>query len=105
NTTVKDILEATFPMGSMTGTPKIAAMQHIEELEDFKRGWYSGALGYISPTNDFDFNVVIRTMLCDEQAKTLNYNAGGAITIDSEAEKEWDEVQLKIKAIKEALAI
>ena len=105
NTTVKDILEATFPMGSMTGTPKIAAMQHIEELEDFKRGWYSGALGYISPTNDFDFNVVIRTMLCDEQAKTLNYNAGGAITIDSEAEKEWDEVQLKIKAIKEVLAI
>lgn len=105
HTAVKDILEATFPMGSMTGTPKIAAMHHIEELEDFKRGWYSGTVGYISPSSDFDFNVVIRTVLCNEQSKTLNYNAGGAITIDSEAEKEWDEVQLKIKAIKEVLAI
>jgi len=102
---IQSILEATFPMGSMTGTPKIAAMQHIEELEDFKRGWYSGALGYLSPENDFDFNVVIRSLLCDEQSKTLNYNAGGAITIDSEAEKEWDEVQLKIKAIRAVLAI
>lgn len=102
--TTKDILEATFPMGSMTGTPKIAAMQHIEKLEDFKRGWYSGAVGYISPDNDFDLNVVIRSVLCDEESKTLNYNAGGAITIDSLPEKEWDEVQLKIKAIKEVLA-
>ncbi len=97
--TLSDILEATFPMGSMTGAPKIAAMKHIEELEDFKRGWYSGAVGYITPEHDFDFNVVIRSVLCDTTQKTLNYNAGGAITIDSVAESEWKEVQLKTKAI------
>lgn len=102
--TIDTILRATFPMGSMTGAPKIATMQHIERLEDFKRGWYSGALGYISPTNDFDFNVVIRTVLCDTKKKLLNYNAGGAITIDSIAEEEWKEVQLKTKAITEVLA-
>jgi para-aminobenzoate synthetase component 1 len=94
-----EILEATFPMGSMTGAPKIAAMRHIEQLEDFKRGWYSGAVGYITPEHDFDFNVVIRSVLCDDTRKVLNYNAGGAITIDSQAESEWKEVQLKTKAI------
>jgi para-aminobenzoate synthetase component 1 len=94
-----DILEATFPMGSMTGAPKIAAMQQIEKLENFKRGWYSGAVGYITPDQDFDFNVVIRSVLCNTTSKTLNYNAGGAITIDSVAESEWKEVKLKTKAI------
>ncbi|MDA8886633.1 anthranilate synthase component I family protein [Bacteroidia bacterium] len=104
NLNTLDVLKATFPMGSMTGAPKIAAMQHIEELEDFKRGWYSGALGYITPEGDFDFNVVIRSVLCDSDMKTLNYNAGGAITIDSIPEKEWNEVQLKTKAITEVLS-
>ena len=94
-----DILEATFPMGSMTGAPKIASMLQIEKLEDFKRGWYSGTVGYISPDRDFDFNVVIRTVLCDTERKILNYNAGGAITIDSDAQNEWNEVKLKTKAI------
>lgn len=97
------ILEASFPMGSMTGAPKVAAMQHIEELEHFKRGWYSGAIGYITPTGDFDFNVVIRSVLCDMQKKVLNYNAGGAITIDSDPEGEWNEIQLKTKAITQIL--
>lgn len=98
-----DILRATFPMGSMTGAPKIAATRHIDTLENFKRGWYSGAVGYITPTGDFDFNVVIRSVICDMKKKQLNYNAGGAITIDSVPEQEWSEVQLKVKAIKETL--
>ncbi|MGB4080212.1 MAG: anthranilate synthase component I family protein [Bacteroidia bacterium] len=100
---ISDILKATFPMGSMTGAPKIAAMKYIEGIENFKRGWYSGALGYIAPDGDFDFNVVIRSVLCDTNNKVLNYNAGGAITIDSIAEQEWMEVQLKTKAITEVL--
>ena len=101
---LNEILQATFPMGSMTGAPKIASMKHIEQLEDFKRGWYSGAIGYITPENDFDFNVVIRSVLCDTNSKKLNYNAGGAITIDSDPESEWNEVQLKTKAITEVLS-
>jgi para-aminobenzoate synthetase component 1 len=104
-TSISDILHATFPMGSMTGTPKIAAMKHIEKLEDFKRGWYSGAVGYIAPTGNFDFNVVIRSVLFDMHNKVLNYNAGGAITIDSDPTREWEEVQLKTKAITEVLGL
>lgn len=103
NTSFTDILRATFPMGSMTGAPKIAAMKHIDELESFKRGWYSGSVGYIQPNGDFDFNVVIRSLLCDEDKKILNYCAGGAITIDSNPENEWDEIQVKTKAITEVL--
>jgi para-aminobenzoate synthetase component 1 len=103
NTSFTDILKATFPMGSMTGTPKISAMKYIDQLESFKRGWYSGSVGYIDPAGDFDFNVVIRSLLCDEDKKILNYCAGGAITIDSIPEKEWDEIQIKTKAITEVL--
>ena len=103
NTSFTDILRATFPMGSMTGAPKIAAMKHIDELESFKRGWYSGSVGYIQPNGDFDFNVVIRSLLCDEDKKILNYCAGGAITIDSNPENEWEEIQVKTKAITEVL--
>jgi len=103
--TFSDVLSATFPMGSMTGAPKIAAMQHIESLENFKRGWYSGAVGYIAPNRDFDFNVVIRSVICDMNKKVLNYNAGGAITIDSDPESEWKEVKLKTKAITQVLGL
>jgi para-aminobenzoate synthetase component 1 len=103
NTSFTDILRATFPMGSMTGAPKIAAMKHIDELESFKRGWYSGSVGYIQPNGDFDLNVVIRSLLCDEDKKILNYCAGGAITIDSNPENEWEEIQVKTKAITEVL--
>src|SRR5690606_6540131 len=63
NSTLKDILTTTFPMGSMTGAPKLSAMQLIEEHEDFKRGLYSGSVGYLTPDGDFDFNVIIRTIL------------------------------------------
>lgn len=97
------ILQALFPMGSMTGAPKIATMKHIDKIESFKRGWYSGAVGYIDPVGNFDFNVVIRSVLCDTDKQIINYNAGGAITIDSDAETEWKEVHLKTKAITELL--
>lgn len=103
NQTFHDILKASFPMGSMTGTPKISAMKHIDQLEDFSRGWYSGAMGYIAPNGDLDLNVVIRTLFYEKVNGRLQYCAGGAITIDSEAEKEWDEIQLKTKAITDLL--
>lgn len=92
-----DILKATFPMGSMTGAPKISAMELIEEHEDFKRGLYSGSVGYISPNGDFDFNVIIRSMIHNKNLKTLSCSVGSAITVKSDAEKEYEECQIKIK--------
>ena len=92
-----DVLKATFPMGSMTGAPKIKAMELIEQYEDFKRGLYSGSIGYIAPNGDFDFNVVIRTMIYNRERKTLSCAVGSAITIKSDAEKEYEECQVKIK--------
>lgn len=91
------ILRACFPMGSMTGAPKISAMKSIEELEDYKRGIYSGAIGYITAAGDFDFNVVIRTAIIKNNH--LYYAAGGAITSDSDAQKEWQETQIKARAL------
>ena len=93
----EDILKATFPMGSMTGAPKIRAMELIEKYEDFKRGLYSGSVGYISPNGDFDFNVIIRSMIHNKHLKTLSCSVGSAITIKSDAEKEYEECQIKIK--------
>lgn len=94
-----DIIKATFPMGSMTGAPKYSAMQLIESHEDFKRGLYSGSIGYISPSGDFDFNVVIRSMVYNKKKKYLSCSVGGAITILSEPEKEYEECQVKIKKL------
>jgi para-aminobenzoate synthetase component I len=94
---VIDIIKNAFPMGSMTGAPKIMAMQLIENYEHTKRGVYSGAIGYFTPEGDFDFNVVIRTMLFDAKRKYLSYQAGGAITYDSNALDEWEECNLKAK--------
>lgn len=98
-----EILETTFPMGSMTGAPKISAMNIIENLEETKRGIYSGAIGYFTPTNDFDFNVVIRTILYNSTKKYVSYSVGGAITAKSIPEKEYEECLLKAKAMREAL--
>ena len=98
-----DIIRSLFPMGSMTGAPKISAMQIIEELETTKRGMYSGAVGYFSPTNDFDFNVVIRSILYSQTNKYLSYSVGGAITAKSDPEKEYQECLLKAIAMKQAL--
>lgn len=92
-----DILKACFPMGSMTGAPKVAAMKSIEELEDYKRGIYSGAIGYFTPEDDFDFSVVIRTAIIE--GDYLVYPVGGAITSDSDPELEWEETLVKAHAI------
>lgn len=97
----KDVIKATFPMGSMTGAPKLRAMEIIDELEDFSRGIYSGSIGYITPDGDFDFNVVIRSMVYNSQKKYLSCAVGGAITLDSDPEQEFQECQTKIARILE----
>jgi para-aminobenzoate synthetase component 1 len=97
------ILQHTFPMGSMTGAPKIRAMQLIEQYEDHRRGLYSGSIGYLKPNGDFDFNVVIRSLQYNTKIKYLSYKVGSAITIDSVPEKEYQECLLKAKAIMEVL--
>jgi para-aminobenzoate synthetase component 1 len=94
-----DIIKATFPMGSMTGAPKVAAMKIIEAQEKVKRGLYSGSVGYFTPTNDFDFNVVIRSLLYHQEKKYASYIAGGAITAKSTPEDEYNECLLKAKAL------
>jgi len=103
NIAFSDIIKAIFPMGSMTGAPKIAAMQLIEQYEHTKRGLFSGAVGYITPKGNFDFNVVIRSILYNEQNKYVSIQTGSAITIDCDAEKEYEECLLKAKAMLEAL--
>jgi para-aminobenzoate synthetase component 1 len=95
NTSFTDILKHTFPMGSMTGAPKISAIQHIERLEDFKRGLYSGSIGLIEPNGDFDFNVVIRSLIYNRNTNYLSCSVGSAVTIDAAAEKEYQECLLK----------
>jgi len=99
NKTFPDILGVTFPMGSMTGAPKRIVMELIEAYEASRRGLYSGTIGYIMPEGNFDFNVVIRSLFYNTATHRLSYQAGGAITWDSIPEKEWEEVQLKAKAM------
>lgn len=94
-----DILKATFPMGSMTGAPKISAMNLIEKHEEFKRGIYSGSIGYLQPNGNFDLNVVIRTLIYNKQSKYLSCPVGGAITIKSDPESEYEECHVKVKGI------
>lgn len=101
--TFTEILKATFPMGSMTGAPKLRAMELIEELESFKRGLYSGSIGYIKPNGDFDFNVVIRTLLYNQKERYLSCSVGGAITIKSDPEKEYQECLVKVKRIMDGI--
>lgn len=101
--TFSDIMNAVFPMGSMTGAPKIAAMRLIEKYEMTKRGLYSGCVGYITPKGNFDFNVVIRSILYNEKDKYISIQAGSAITIDCDADKEYEECLLKARAMMEAL--
>ena len=97
------ILMHTFPMGSMTGVPKVSAMKIIEELEDAKRGLYSGTVGYFTPDGDFDFNVIIRSILYNAKKNYVSYSVGGAITAKSIAEKEYEECLVKAKAMREVL--
>ena len=98
-----DIIKSTFPMGSMTGAPKISAMNIIENLEETKRGLYSGSVGYFSPENDFDFNVVIRSILYNAQNQYLSFSVGSAITSKAVPEQEYEECLLKAKAMFEVL--
>ncbi len=98
-----DILNATFPMGSMTGAPKRSAVSLIESHENFRRGWYSGSLGYIKPNGDFDLNVIIRSLIYNQRKKYLSCSVGGAITIQSDPEAEYEECNTKVKTILDAM--
>jgi len=98
-----DIIRATFPMGSMTGAPKRSVLQLIEKYERSKRGIFSGALGYITPEQDFDFNVVIRSIMYNESNRYLSYQVGSGITFYSDPESEWEECRLKAAAIDKVL--
>ena len=98
-----DIIRSTFPMGSMTGAPKIEAMKLIEQYESTKRGLYSGTVGYISPNGDFDFNVVIRSILYNKTNRYLSFMVGSAITDQSDPELEYKECLLKASAILKVL--
>ncbi|PZR19066.1 MAG: aminodeoxychorismate synthase component I [Flavobacterium psychrophilum] len=98
-----DVIKTTFPMGSMTGAPKISAMQIIEKLEETKRGLYSGAVGYFSPEGDFDFNVVIRSILYNAENKYISFSVGSAITSKAVPESEYEECLLKARAMRSVL--
>jgi para-aminobenzoate synthetase component 1 len=98
-----DAIKNAFPMGSMTGAPKVEVMENIERYEDARRGLYSGAVGYIDAKDDFDFNVVIRSILYNSTAKYLSIQVGGAITFYSVPEKEYQEILLKAKGLVEVL--
>lgn len=98
-----DCIKETFPMGSMTGAPKLSSMKLMEEYEKTKRGLYSGSVGYISPNSDFDFNVIIRSIQYNSSKQQVSFMAGGAITYKSDPESEYDECLLKLKAINSIL--
>ena len=98
-----DVIKDTFPMGSMTGAPKVSAMQIIENLEVTKRGLYSGTVGYFTPDDDFDFNVIIRSILYNKEKSYISFSVGGAITSKSIPEKEYEECLLKANAMKQVL--
>lgn len=98
-------LKAAFPMGSMTGAPKISAINIIDKIEKMRRGVYSGAGGFVKPDNSFDFNVIIRSLFFDTRTHNLSLKVGGAITVDSTAEKEFEECILKAKSVADPLGI
>lgn len=97
------IIDATFPMASMTGAPKKKVMELIEQYEKTDRGIFSGTVGYISPKKDFDFNVVIRSIIYNDETKFLSFPVGGGITWLCDPEKEWEECLLKSMAIRKIL--
>ncbi|NOQ24334.1 MAG: aminodeoxychorismate synthase component I [Bacteroidales bacterium] len=103
DTNLIDIIKNAFPMGSMTGAPKFRAMQLIEEYEKTKRGLYSGSVGYITPDNDFDFNVIIRSILYNQTRNYVSFTVGGAITSLADPEEEYKECMLKAEAMMKVL--
>lgn len=102
-TTFENIIDSTFPMASMTGAPKIAAMNFIATCEDFERKAYSGAMGLIDEKGDFSLSVIIRSIFYNQETKHLSIAVGGAITYLCEAEQEYEECLLKAKALLQAL--
>lgn len=100
-----DAIKNAFPMGSMTGAPKVRSMQLIETYEQSRRGLYSGSVGYIDPKGDFDFNVVIRSILYQAETKYLSFQVGGAIVYDSVPEKEYEECLLKASNVIQILGL
>lgn len=100
-----EMLTIPFPMGSMTGAPKYIVMQLIERYEQSRRGIFSGAVGYITPEKNFDFNVVIRSLVYDGKQAALSLHTGGAITIDSNAEAEWAEASLKALRLRQVMGL
>ena len=103
--TFSEVLQATFPMGSMTGAPKLRVMQLIDEYEPSARGIFSGSVGYKTPGGNFDFNVVIRSILYNQSGQYLSYLVGSGITFYCHAEQEWEECMLKAEAIKKVLSV
>lgn len=103
NIDLYQVLTEPFPMGSMTGAPKYIVMELIEQYEKYQRNIYSGTVGYISPNQDFDFNVVIRSLVYNTESKRVVFHTGGAITFDSSAEQEWNETVLKALAMENVL--
>lgn len=99
-----EALKNAFPMGSMTGAPKIKVMELIEAYEKSKRGAFSGASGYIEPNGNYDFNVLIRSLFLNTKKQMYGFHVGSAITYDALAEKEYDECLLKAKAIIQLLS-
>jgi para-aminobenzoate synthetase component 1 len=102
---IESIFKATFPMGSMTGAPKLNAMRFSELYETSKRGLYSGTVGYITPQGNFDFNVVIRSILYNQKKGYLSLQVGSAITFNSNPESEYAECLLKAKGLLKALEV
>jgi para-aminobenzoate synthetase component 1 len=98
-----DMIRATFPMGSMTGAPKRRVLELIETYEKGKRGLFSGAVGYVTPERDFDFNVVIRSILYNHSNRCLSFTVGSGITFYSDPQKEYEECMIKASAIKKVL--
>jgi len=105
NTPLSKILLAMYPMGSMTGAPKIKACQFIEKIEKRKRGVYSGTIGWIKTPENFDLSVTIRTLIIDKEQNIMSLMAGSAVTIDSDPIKEWEECVLKAKSVLNLISI
>jgi para-aminobenzoate synthetase component I len=103
NVPFSEILSASFPMGSMTGAPKHRVMQLIDQYELSNRGIFSGSVGYFDPNGNFDFNVVIRSIMYNASNQYLSYQVGSGITFYSDPQKEWEECMLKAEAIKKVL--
>lgn len=104
-TPISSVIEACFPMGSMTGAPKARVMELIDQYEEAPRGLFSGSIGYITPDNDFDFNVVIRSLFYNDENHCVSFKAGSGITFKSDPQLEYEECLMKAAAIIKVLKV